>query len=202
MFMLQVHEPRVAPEIFAPLGVLALAGVLLVTAGWWRQGRAVCAIVLASTLCTEVATAYAFTALNRFRPVPVLASRIAELQDASAPEPALIYRAPIHSLMFYLGRRTEVARDGDEFRRHMGDAPHAFVLVLEKRLPALRRDVPECTFRELARGPELRLNFRRSVLGQGPSSRDLLLVGASRGGAFPPDWAARAADSSAPGSAD
>ena len=202
MYLLQVNEPRVAPEIFAPLSVLALAGLLLVWTGMARHGRAVCAIVLAATLCTEVATAYAFTALNRFRPVPALATRIQDLQDESIPEPALIYRAPIHSLMFYLGRATEVARDGEEFRRHMGDAEHGFVLVLEKRLSALREAAPGYTFRELARGPELRMNFRRSVLGQGPSSRDLLLVGASRSGEFPESWQVTEARSPDPGSAD
>lgn len=176
LWLMSVNAPGLRPEIFAPLAVLIAAALGLFVAAALRSGRAVTAIVLAATLALQAATALGFDAIDRFRPVPALAAEIAKRQSAEAPEPAIIYRAPIHSLNFYLGRRTEVARDAATFADHMGDAPRAFVLVLAHREQALREDNPTFTFDELARGPELRLHFRSAVLGQKSPTRDLLLL--------------------------
>ncbi|MDA1193927.1 MAG: glycosyltransferase family 39 protein [Planctomycetota bacterium] len=187
LLILAYNEPRLWPEIGALLGVGGLACVPLLVAGWQGRGRLLCGGALATVLAGQFALALALPALERFRPVPVLARRIVTEQDARAPEPAIIYRVSIHSLNFYLGRPTRVASDPLDLLAKLEGAPSAFLLVPADRFEepgkgseaspvGLASELPEATFVVLDRRPLLNLKFRSAILGEGPTTRDLLLV--------------------------
>ncbi|MDJ0973916.1 MAG: glycosyltransferase family 39 protein [Planctomycetota bacterium] len=176
LWLMQGNEPRIAPDVFVPIGVLGVSGVALWVAALRRSGRAVVGLALASALAALTATALSLDALDRFRPVPALADTIrASEAEADAQRPVITFATPVHSMRFYLGRPTRVAHDGDDVRAHMGPRTEAYVLVYEHRVERLRKAVPELAFEELARGPELRFNFANNVLGRRRSTRDLVL---------------------------
>ncbi|MFV1959829.1 MAG: hypothetical protein ACC662_10500, partial [Planctomycetota bacterium] len=115
-------------------------------------------------------------AVSFFHPVPALMAVVRDRQDPARPEPLIIYRAALHSPNFYLGRPTCIAANGEGFARCMGNATRAFVVCRAKRRADLEREVPGMDFRELARGPHLVLSYRLSILGEGPTTRDVLLL--------------------------
>ncbi len=179
---------QLTPEIIWPILVFGAFVVPLGIVAAKRHGRWVTHLALATVLSAQAATALAFPGLARFRPIPELAERIREEQSDVEPEPAIIYRAAIHSLNFYLGRATKVASSADDLRAKLGDRRVAFVVAPARRFDApgkgdpstrvgLKHDMPEAIFEELARGPLLSLHFGRAVLGRGGSpTRDLLLL--------------------------
>ncbi len=187
LFLLGKNEPRLRPEIWWPLGIFALFAVPFLVAGWKGAGRHVTVGAMALVLCVQASVALSFPALARFRPVPLFAAHVALRQDKTQPEPVVIYRVSIHSMNFYLGRRTAKAASAEELRAAMGEAKTAFVLVPQHRFDApgkrdgaprrgLKHELPGATFNELARKPILTFRFDRSILGRGPTTRDLLLL--------------------------
>jgi len=191
LYLLAQNEPRLQPEIWWPFGMFAAFALPFLVAGWTRRGRLVVIGAVALVLCAQAAVALAFPALARFRPVPEFAGIVREVQDARAPEPVVIYRVAIHSMNFYLGRRTEVAGSAEALLARMGPARQAFVLVPEHRFDApprhegeprrgLKHEMPGATFEELGRRPILAFRFDRSILGRGPTTRDLLLLRVTR----------------------
>lgn len=188
LVLLARNVPRLEPEIYWPVGLFGLMAIPMAVGGIRRRGRLVTAGAIATLLGAQLAVALAFPALARFRPIPRMADRIRVEQDAENPEPAIIYRAAIHSLNFYLGRATRVAGDG-ELLEILGKRRTAYVLCYERRLdlapfaedPTRRRglyhEIPGAKFDELERGPLLGFRFNRSVLGMGgPATQDLLLL--------------------------
>ncbi len=191
LYLLARNEPRLEPEIWWPFGMFALFAVPFLVAGWKGWGRSVAAGAIALVLCVQVAVALAFPALARFRPVPAFAAHVREVQDEAAPEPVIIYRVAIHSMNFYLGRRTSVARDPEELLQHMGTRRTAYVLVPQHRFDApgkrngeprrgLKHDLPTLRYEEIDRRPILTFRFDRSILGRGKTTRDLLLLRITR----------------------
>ena len=191
LYLLAHNEPRLQPEIWWPFGMFAAFALPFLVAGWKGRGRAVVIGAIALVLCVQAAVALAFPALARFRPVPAFAERVRQLQDAKDPEPVVIYRVAIHSMNFYLGRRTEVAGSAETLLARMARAKQAFVLVPEHRFDAaprsageprrgLKHELAGATFEELERRPILAFRFDRSILGRGPTTRDLLLLRVTR----------------------
>ncbi|MDJ0522333.1 MAG: glycosyltransferase family 39 protein [Planctomycetota bacterium] len=191
LYLLAGNEPRLEPEIWIPTGMLAAFAIPFLIAGWRGRGRWIAAGGLALLLCTQSAVALSFPALARFRPVPAFAARVAADQDPVKPEPVIIYRVAIHSMNFYLGRATSVARSAEELLEHMGERRVAFVLVPEHRYDApakqlgaprtgLKNELRGATIEELDRRPVLTFRFDRSILGRGPTTRDLLLLRITR----------------------
>ncbi len=191
LVMLASNEPRLQPEIWWPVTMFAIFAVPFLIAGWKGSGRLVTVGAMALVLCVQGAVALSFPAVARFRPVPAFAAEIRRLQDEARPEPVLIYRVAIHSMNFYLGRRTEKAGSVAELRRAMGEARRAFVLVPEHRFDApgetpeaprrgLAHELAGAQFEELDRRPILTFRFDRSILGRGPTTRDLLLLRITR----------------------
>jgi len=191
LYLLGENEPRLRPEVWWPFGMFAAFAVPFLIAGWKGSGRLVTVGAMGLVLCAQVAVALSFPALARFRPVPAFAAEIRRLQDDAQPEPVLIYRVAIHSMNFYLGRRTEKAGSVKELLHAMAGARQAFVLVPEHRFDApgetpaaprrgLEHELPGAHFEELDRRPILTFRFDRSILGRGPTTRDLLLLRITR----------------------
>jgi 4-amino-4-deoxy-L-arabinose transferase-like glycosyltransferase len=191
-------EPRTAPEVYAPLSVFAIGGLLALVALLRASGRAALVTGLATVLAAEAAAALALPALDGLRPVPALAARIRALEDPRAPEPAIVYGARITSLSWYLGHRAEQAGTRQDLLRALGGATRAFVLCPEKDVADLRAQAPELALTERARAPMFDFQFKRVILGQRKASEDVLLFEAVRsapppappeavGGAVPPD---------------
>jgi 4-amino-4-deoxy-L-arabinose transferase-like glycosyltransferase len=187
LFLLARNEPRLSPEIYAPMGVLALAGGPLLVGGWLGRGRWLCAGSLATVVLLEAAAALAMPALARFHPVPELAARVRAEQSRGAPEPVVNYRVATHSMNFYLDRPTKVADSAEDLLAKMAPSRTAFVVVPARRFDrpgtkpgdprvGLRHELPEASFEELERRPLLIFQFRRSILGRGRTTKDLLLV--------------------------
>ena len=191
LYLLAGNEPRLEPEIWWPFGMFAVFALPFLVAGWMGWGRGVAAGAVALVLCAQVSVALAFPALARFRPVPAFAAHVRSVQDADQPEPVIIYRVAIHSMNFYLGRRTAVARDHEELLEHLGTSTTAYVLVPQHRFDApgkregeprrgLKHDLPNLEYEEIDRRPILTFRFDRSILGRGPTTRDLLLLRITR----------------------
>jgi 4-amino-4-deoxy-L-arabinose transferase-like glycosyltransferase len=189
------NEARLRPEIYWPIGLLAVACLPLGFAGWKGLGRMLTTGAIGTVLAAQLAVCLAFPAVARFRPIPAFAERIRAEQDATHPEPAINYRSKTHSLNFYLGRPTAVANAPDDLRDKMGDRRVAFLVVPARRFDApdrrdpdggrigLEHEMPGALFDVLERAPLLDFNFRRSVLGRdGPTTKDLLLVRITRSG--------------------
>ena len=193
-----VHrEPRLAPEAYVLLGVLAAAGLVSLFACVRGSGRWAVGAALGTFLLAEVAAALALPALDRVRPVPELAARIRALEDPRAPEPAVVFRGRITSLSWYLGHRVERVGDRDSLLRALGGATRAFVVCPEPRIAELRTHAPELTLEERARAPMFDFQFQRVILAERPATTDVVLFEVRRA---PP--APGAAGTSAPTTPD
>ena len=193
LYLLSRNAPLLAPEIHVATGFLVVMGFPLLYAGVRGAGRVLAVSSLGTVFCLLVGMAVLMPGLARYRPIPGFARQVRSLQDARAPEPVLIHAAKIHSMNFYLGRATKVSHDGEDLLRKMGVAERAFVIVQQHdfdappRDPGTRRrglanDGTGLVFEELARQPELIFRFDRSILGRGRTTRDLLLLRATRTG--------------------
>ena len=191
LFLLSRNASDLTPEVYWPIGMLLLLGVPLLSAGLRGQGRRLVIGSLATMLSLQAAIALTLPALGRFRPVPEMAARVLKEQDDAAPEPVVIHSVSIHSMNYYLGRATRVSSNGAELLEKMDGAPSAFVLVKAHDFDApgksprdprrgLRHDGTGLVFEELERRPLLTFRFERSILGRGKTTRDLLLLRATR----------------------
>jgi 4-amino-4-deoxy-L-arabinose transferase-like glycosyltransferase len=174
------NEPRIAPEAWILVGILAALSALALVAGIAARGRLLVAGGLAGLSAGLLALALLLPAVGRLRPVPRMAAEIRRLEDRARPEPAVVYRARVTSLAFYLGRRTEKAADGASLEEVLAGAERAFVLVPERRRAHLEAEAPWLSFEEVHRAPHLDFHFSKNVLGRGPSTEDLLLLRATR----------------------
>lgn len=180
-------EPLLRPEVRWPVAVLAAGGGALLVAALKGSGRMVVTGALATVLVAQGAAAAALPALSRVRPVPRLAAEILRLEDPRAPEPAIVFRARITSLSWYLGRAVSAVGDRAGWTAAAGGAPRVFVLCPEPRLGELAAAAPEVDFVERARGPMLDLQFSRVVLGRRePVVPILLMEGRLRTAGGPP----------------
>lgn len=174
------REPRLAPELYGLLAVWVVGAVALLAAGVKAAGRPALVAGLATFLGAEVAAAFALPALDRVRPIPALAARIRELEDRGAPEPAIVFRARVTSLSWYLGHRAEAVGNGDELAVALGTATRAFVICPQERVEQLRSQAPDLALAERARAPMFDFQFRRVILAERPATTDLVLFEATR----------------------
>lgn len=180
--------PLLAPELWGAVGVLVAGAALLGAAARWGSGAAVVGNILALTLALQTSVALGFPALARYRPIPGFAARIASEQRAVDPQPALVFGMTAHSLNFYLGRPIEIERTPSSLRSHIQREGEVFVVTdaryVDAPMAAGRRvtnrylpvHAPELVFEELARAPLLAFRFDRTILGRGPSTRDVVLL--------------------------
>ena len=198
------HAPLLQPEALWLAGGVGGGGLLLATWLDRRPDRAV-GVGLCALLLLLVGIAATFPALDRYKPVPKLADQLRALDrlDASMgrdPLPAIIYAVPIHSLNFYLGRSTEVARTYEELDARLDPKRGGYVLTAGRfvdrvvgtgrraaRTRALHLDALQrgWVHQEVARAPETYFRFDRSVLGKASTLRDLVLLRVARVSAGP-----------------
>ena len=180
--------PDLSPELWGVVAVLGLGAVALAMCAWRGLGLHVVALVLALTLTLQVAVGASFPALARYRPIPGFARTIRQHQNPGHPEAALLYAVPVHSLNFYLGRATAVERTPSSLQSHVQRAGAAFVVTDARfvdtpvaggrrvRTRHLPTHAPSLVLEELARAPVLAFRFHRTILGEGPSTRDYVLL--------------------------
>jgi 4-amino-4-deoxy-L-arabinose transferase-like glycosyltransferase len=191
LFLLQRNAPALAPEIWWPISMLLVVSVPLLVAGVRGAGRVLVVGSFSAVFLLYTAVALTFPALARFRPVPEIAARVLQEQSTDDAEPMVIHAVSIHSMNYYLGRATHVSTDGADLLEKMGSAQSAFVLVAAHDFDAppraaggprrgLKNDGTGLTFTELLRRPLLTFRFERSILGRGSTTKDLLLLRASR----------------------
>src|SRR5205085_12179468 len=93
-----------------------------------------------------------------------------------------VYGVAIHSLNFSVRRPTVVARDILELSSVVPPSGRAWVVAHADSARTAERDAPvqHLEFEEVARAPYLKLQFGRTVLGEGPPTADIVLFTLSR----------------------
>jgi 4-amino-4-deoxy-L-arabinose transferase-like glycosyltransferase len=159
------------------VGICAAAAVGLVVASLRASGRGVVAGLLLAVLATLVCSAASLPVLGKYMPVPRLAAAL--VRTARPGDAAVVYGTSVHSLMYYARRPTTVARNPAELLAELPRGGTAFVLGWEDVTNPLRA-LENLSVREVDRAPYFRFKFSANVLGEGPSTRDLVLLEVAR----------------------
>jgi 4-amino-4-deoxy-L-arabinose transferase-like glycosyltransferase len=156
------------------LVVVAAAVIVFGVMAWRRSGAGLVRALAAFPLGAVTLAAILMPAFSRYMPVPRLAKSMAARLEPG--DLAILYRVPIHSLMFYLSRPTVVAGDHAALLAAIPPGHRAIVLGQDDEIAAFEREGGFLVSAPIDRAPYYQLQFRRNVLGDGPSTRDLVLV--------------------------
>jgi hypothetical protein len=159
------------------LGLCAATAMLMAWAARRASGRLVVGGILGCMLAALLLSGWSLAALTPWTPVPRFAERI--VAEARPGDAAVVYATSVKSLNFYARRRVVDARNPAALLAAVPPRGRAYVVADGRLLDEVRAQ-PSLSVEELERRPYFEFHFRRNVLGQGPSTRDYLLLRVER----------------------